>query len=160
MAFALHARVLTCTPVDVAKNCASWQLNDVPPEGHRCSVLRVLAAYMQRFLQILWIFWCVEKIVQILLSSLLWWCIHLKNTGNLGNRQAQNRSELVSGPRARPHVRKGSFFPPSSSASFQEYLCPYWSTKKTTKNAVVLFWAYRWHLEFTKNGRRRDRACT
>ena len=36
--------------------------------------------------------------------------------------------------RGRPHVRKQSFFPPSSSASFQEYLRPHGSTENDRKH--------------------------
>ena len=42
----------------------------------------------------------VEEFIQVLLSSLLWWCVYLKNTCNLVNRQAQRGSETVREPRA------------------------------------------------------------
>lgn len=39
--------------------------------------------------------------------------------------------------RGRPHGRGRSFFPPSSSASFQEYLCPDGSTNATIVVVVM-----------------------
>ena len=46
----------------------------------------------------------LKKIIQVLLSSLLWWCVYSTNTSKLVNRQAQSGSEPVIGPRANETV--------------------------------------------------------
>ena len=61
---------------------------------------RIVWIPLQRWIRCRWQIFVFE----VLLSSLLQWCVYSKNTSKLVNRQAQSGSEPVSGPRAKETV--------------------------------------------------------